>query len=72
MESLARQTINTQLNSNAMSNKQEAMSLKERQQALRDRRQKMGLVRVEVWVPKACAQMVKTYAKRVAKGATEG
>ena len=55
-----------------MSNKQEAMSLKERQQALRDRRQKMGLVRVEVWVPKACAQMVKTYAKKVAKGATEG
>ena len=54
-----------------MSNKQ-PLSLKERQQALRDRRQKLGLVRVEVWVPKACAQMVKTYAKRVAKGATEG
>lgn len=59
-------SINTQLNCNTMSNKT-AMTLKERQQALRERRQKLGLVRVEVWVPQHSADEVRKLARQLCK-----
>ncbi len=43
-------------------------TLKERQQALRDRRKKLGLVRLEVWVPQASVSLVRAYAKQLANG----
>ena len=53
-----------------MSNKQ-SLSLKERQQALRERRKKLGLVRLEVWVPQASVPLVRAYAKKVSQGVSK-
>ncbi len=38
-------------------------TLKERQQALRERRKKLGLVRLEVWVPEHAAKKVRALAR---------
>jgi hypothetical protein len=70
MEVLARRIINTELNCNAMSNKQ-SLSLKERQQALRERRKKLGLVRLEVWVPEAEVKRVRQLARTLCQKAGE-
>jgi hypothetical protein len=47
-------------------------TLRERQQALRDRRARLGLVRVEVWVPAQLAERVRAYAKRLTARAEKG
>ncbi|MFD0669736.1 hypothetical protein ACT80S_18600 [Ramlibacter sp. MAHUQ-53] len=40
-------------------------TIKARQQALRDRRARLGLVRVEVWIPASEADRLRKYAQRI-------
>lgn len=40
--------------------------------ALREKRARLGLVRVEVWVPKAMVERVRRYAARLASGSGGG
>ena len=46
-------------------------TLKERQEALRERRKKLGLVRVEVWVPQYDANEVRKLARQLCRVAAQ-